>query len=85
MKTKGVRMHGKDDVRFEEFDLPEMTENDIICKVICDSVCMSTYKAIKQGTAHRAIPEDIAEHPSIMGHEFCCEIYQVGKKMGRQI
>lgn len=46
MKTKGVRMHGKDDVRFEEFDLPEMTENDIICKVICDSVCMSTYKAI---------------------------------------
>ena len=80
MKTKGVRMHGKDDVRFEEFDLPEMTENDIICKVVCDSVCMSTYKAIKQGTAHRAIPEDIAENPSIMGHEFCCEIYKVGKK-----
>ena len=33
MKTKGVRMHGKDDVRFEEFDLPDMTENDIVCKV----------------------------------------------------
>ncbi len=80
MKTKGVRMHGKDDVRFEEFDLPDMTENDIVCKVICDSICMSTYKAIKQGTAHRAIPDDIAENPSIMGHEFCCEIYKVGKK-----
>lgn len=80
MKTKGVRMHGKDDVRFEEFDLPDMTENDIVCKVICDSVCMSTYKAIKQGTEHRAIPDDIAENPSIMGHEFCCEIYKVGKK-----
>lgn len=80
MKTKGVRMHGKDDVRFEEFGLPDMTENDIVCKVICDSICMSTYKAIKQGTAHRAIPDDIAENPSIMGHEFCCEIYKVGKK-----
>lgn len=79
MKTKGVRMHGESDVRFEEFELPEMTANDIIGKVICDSVCMSTYKAIKQGPKHRAIPEDIGENPTIMGHEFCCEIYAVGE------
>lgn len=84
MKTKAARMHGKDDVRFEEFELPAMTDSDIIGKVICDSVCMSTYKAIRQGTDHRAIPADIAEEPSIMGHEFCVEFYKVGSKWADQ-
>ena len=80
MKTKAVRIYGANDIRLEEFDLPEMKEDEILAKVISDSVCMSTHKAALQGAAHARVPNDIAEHPTIIGHEFCGEILAVGKK-----
>ncbi len=80
MKTKAVRIYGANDIRLEEFDLPEMGEDEILAKVVSDSVCMSTHKAVLQGGAHKRVPNDIAEHPTIMGHEFCGEILAVGKK-----
>ena len=33
-----------------------------------------------QGTAHKRVPDDIAENPVIVGHEFCGEILEVGEK-----
>ena len=80
MKTKAVRLYGANDIRLEEFDLPEMKEDEILAKVISDSVCMSTHKAVLQGAAHKRVPNDVAEHPTIMGHEFCGEILAVGAK-----
>ena len=80
MKTKAVRIYAANDLRLEEFELPEMGEDEILAKVISDSVCMSTHKAAIQGAAHKRVPNDIAEHPTIMGHEFCGEILAVGKK-----
>ena len=59
MKTKAVRIYGKDDLRLEEFDLPPIRQNEILAHVICDSLCMSSYKATKQGAAHKRIPDDI--------------------------
>lgn len=47
MKTKAVRLYGKEDLRLEEFDLPEMKEDEILAHIISDSVCMSTYKAME--------------------------------------
>ena len=44
MKAKGVRLHGANDLRLEEFELPEITDDEILVKVISDSICMSTYK-----------------------------------------
>ena len=44
MKTKAVRMYGKEDLRLEEFELPEIKEDEILVKVMSDSICMSTYK-----------------------------------------
>lgn len=46
--------------------------------IISDSVCMSTHKAASLGAAHKRVPNDVAEHPVIVGHEFCGEILQVG-------
>ena len=46
MKTTAVRLSGENDVRLEEFELPELTDGQILIKVISDSVCMSTYKTI---------------------------------------
>jgi L-sorbose 1-phosphate reductase len=46
--------------------------------VVCDSICMSSYKAATQATDHKRIPNDIAEKPIIIGHEFAGEIVEVG-------
>jgi threonine dehydrogenase-like Zn-dependent dehydrogenase len=80
MKTKAVRLYGKNDVRLEEFDLPDMKEDEILVRVISDSICMSSYKAIKMGKEHKRVPADIDQHPVIIGHEFCGKIIQVGNK-----
>ena len=80
MKTKAVRLYGANDVRLEEFDLRPITKGEILIKVICDSVCMSTYKTILQGEKHLRVPSNIAENPVILGHEFCAEIVEVGER-----
>ena len=79
MKAKGVRLHGANDLRLEEFELPEITDDEILVKVISDSICMYTYKCAILGTEHKRVHEDVAEHPAIMGHEFAGDIIKVGK------
>lgn len=80
MKTKAVRLYGENDVRLEEFELPELKNGEILIKIISDSVCMSTYKTIKQGAKHIRVPDNVAENPTIVGHEFCAEIVEVTDK-----
>lgn len=80
MKTKAVRLYGKKDLRLEEFELPQIKENEILAKVVSDSLCMSSYKASSQGTEHKRIPNDVAENPIIIGHEFAGELVEVGAK-----
>ncbi len=80
MKTRAVRLYGKEDLRLEEFELPEIKQNEILAKVVCDSLCMSSYKAAHQGTVHKRIPDNVAENPIIIGHEFAGEIIEVGDK-----
>ncbi len=64
----------------EEFELPQIKENEILAKVVSDSLCMSSYKASSQGTDHKRIPNDVAENPIIIGHEFAGELVEVGAK-----
>ncbi|ADQ46775.1 Alcohol dehydrogenase zinc-binding domain protein [Caldicellulosiruptor kronotskyensis 2002] len=80
MKTKAVRLYGKNDLRLEEFELPPIKEDEILAKVISDSLCMSSYKAAIQGSDHKRVPKDIDKNPVIIGHEFCGQIMEVGKK-----
>lgn len=80
MKTRAVRLYGKKDLRLEEFDLPPIKDNEILAKVVSDSLCMSSYKASSQGTDHKRIPDDVAENPIIVGHEFAGELIEVGAK-----
>jgi len=80
LKTKAVRLYGKNDLRLEEFQLPEIAEGEILARVVSDSLCMSSYKAAVQGPAHKRVPEDVAECPVIIGHEFCGEIVEVGAR-----
>lgn len=80
MKTKAVRLYGKDDLRLEEFELPPIKEDEILARIMTDSICMSTYKAVKQGKEHKRVPPDVDVNPIIIGHEFCGELVEVGKK-----
>ena len=80
MKTRAVRLYGKKDLRLEEFELPPIKEDEILAKVVSDSICMSSYKASSQGTDHKRIPDDVAANPIIIGHEFAGELLEVGAK-----
>lgn len=80
MKTRAVRLHGENDLRLEEFELPPLKNGEILIKIISDSVCMSTYKTAKQGAAHLRVPDDVGENPVIVGHEFCAEVAEVSDK-----
>ena len=80
MKTRAVRLYGKEDLRLEEFELPEMKDDEILARVISDSICMSSFKAAEQGADHKRVPNNVAENPIIIGHEFCGEIVKVGDK-----
>ena len=80
MKTRAVRLYGKKDLRLEEFELPAIKDNEILAKVVSDSICMSSYKASSQGPDHKRVPDDVAKNPIIVGHEFAGELLEVGSK-----
>jgi len=80
MKTQAVRLYGKNDLRLDEFELPEIADDEILVKVVSDSICMSSYKAAHLATDHKRVPKDIATHPIIIGHETAGVIEKIGPK-----
>jgi len=80
MKTLAVRLYGRFDLRLEAFELPPIQDDEILASVVSNSICMSTHKAAVQGADHKRVPKDVAEHPIIVGHEFCGTILEVGAK-----
>ena len=84
MKTKAVRIHGVDDLRLEEFELPKIKDDEILAKVVSDSICMSSHKLAMQGDKHKRVRAPLATTPTIIGHEFCGELLEVGAKWKHQ-
>ena len=81
MKSKAVRIHGKNDLRLETVELPEITDDEILARVVSDSLCMSSYKAAVQGGSHKRVPDNVEENPVMIGHEFCGEVVSVGRNV----
>ena len=77
MKTKVAAIYGKRDVRLREFELPKITDNELLVSVISDSVCLSTWKAALLGSEHKRVPDDLENHPVITGHECAGIIVEV--------
>ena len=84
MKTTALRLYGKEDLRLESFELPPITKDELLVRIVSDSICMSSYKASKQGAAHKRVPDNVAQNPVVLGHEFCAEILEVGESWQTQ-
>ena len=80
MKTRAIKLYGVNDLRLEEFDLPEIRDDEILAKIVSDSICMSSHKLAMQGANHKRVRYDLSKQQPIVGHEFCGTIEKVGAK-----
>jgi threonine dehydrogenase-like Zn-dependent dehydrogenase len=48
-----------------------MQDDEILARVVTDSLCLSSWKEANQGEDHKKVPDDVATNPIIIGHEFC--------------
>ena len=67
------------DLRLDDVTLPEVGPDDVRVRVISDSICMFTYKAAIEGGEHKRVPDNCDENPTVVGHEFCGDIVEVGE------
>jgi threonine dehydrogenase-like Zn-dependent dehydrogenase len=44
-------------------------------------MCLSTYKAVSLGPDHKRVPDDVADNPTMTGHEFAGVIAEVGANL----
>ncbi|MCL2806362.1 MAG: zinc-binding dehydrogenase [Treponema sp.] len=84
MITKAIRLYGVNDLRLDEFELPKIKDDEILAKVISDSICMSSHKLACQGVKHKRVRFDLSKNQPIVGHEFCGIIEEVGSKYTNQ-
>jgi len=80
LKTTALRIYGPRDLRVETFDLPQPGPDEILAEIVSNSICMSSHKAVDLGPAHKRIPDDVAQNPTIIGHEFAGRILHVGQE-----
>lgn len=81
MRTKAAVLAGKKQVYLQEFDLPPITDDELLVKIVSNSKCLSTYKAALLGEEHKRVPNDIQQQPIITGHEFAGIIVAVGSNL----
>ena len=54
--TTALRLYGKRDLRLETFTLPAMQDDEILARVVTDSLCLSSWKEANQGADHKKVP-----------------------------
>ena len=83
-KSIALRIHGKDDLRIDKIDLPDIKDDEILATVVSDTMCMSSWKLAKEGEDHKKTPDNLSNNPAMVGHEFSGKILKVGKKWQNQ-
>ncbi|WP_343032826.1 zinc-binding dehydrogenase [Anaerotalea alkaliphila] len=81
MRTRAASLYGKKDIRIREFELPEISDDELLVKVVSNSLCLSTYKAAILGEDHKRVPETIQSNPIMTGHECSGVIEEVGSNL----
>ena len=77
-QTYAIRIYGENDLRLEKIELPDSKPDEIQVEIVTNSLCLSSYKAAKQGARHKRIPENVCDAPTIIGHELSGVILEVG-------
>lgn len=80
VQSKALRLYGKENMRIDTISLPEIKDDEILAEIMSDSMCMSSWKLAKEGEEHKKTPNNLKDHPIIVGHEFAGKIIKVGKK-----
>ncbi|MBQ2628472.1 MAG: alcohol dehydrogenase catalytic domain-containing protein, partial [Kiritimatiellae bacterium] len=80
MNAKAWRLYGASDLRLEDVELESAGEDGVVVEIVANSVCVSDYKCVTLGPAHKRVPDDIAERPVMVGHEMVGVVREVGEK-----
>ena len=80
MKAKALRLYGPSDLRLEDVEIAAAGEDGVVVEIVANSVCVSDYKCVTLGAGHKRVPDDIARHPVMIGHEMSGIVHEVGKK-----
>ncbi len=80
MKAKAWRLYGASDLRLEDVDLESAGKDGVVVEIVANSVCVSDYKCVTLGAGHKRVPDDVAMHPVMVGHEMSGIVREVGEK-----
>ncbi|MGR5335045.1 zinc-binding dehydrogenase [Vibrio gigantis] len=81
VQTTAAVICGEKDVQLRTFDLPKISDDELLVKNISNSICLSTYKAALLGSNHKRVPDNISEVPVMTGHEYAGVIVEVGANL----
>ncbi len=70
-KMKAARLYAPGDLRYEEVDIPDVREDEVLVKVKVVGVCGSD--------PARVMLKGTYTYPTIVGHEFAGEVAELGK------
>lgn len=76
MKMKAIMFHSPGDIRYEEVDIPEISQDEVLVRVKTALTCGTDVKTFRRGH-----PVLIKTVPSGFGHEFAGIIEKVGKNV----
>ncbi len=82
-KMKAVMCHGPLDYRYEEVDVPQINEDEILIKVEACGVCagdVKSYKGAAMFWGDGKVLEPWNDTPCVAGHEFIGRIVAIGEK-----
>lgn len=87
------------ELRVDDLPDPEPGEGQVLARVLACGICGSDLHMLRYGEELRAVMADVEEadapvdplrpitfepeHDCVMGHEFCCEVVEVGSGVGR--
>lgn len=72
----GARLYGKEDLRLEEMEIPQISEEEVLVKIKSAAICGTDVRMYNNGA--NGID---AEHPLVIGHEMAGVIEKVGKRV----
>ncbi|MDP4182184.1 MAG: galactitol-1-phosphate 5-dehydrogenase [Bacillota bacterium] len=68
---KAAVLYGRDDLRYEDYPMPEIKKDEVLIKVKATGICGSDIPRVLGDAAHY--------YPIVLGHEFSGEVVEIGE------